>query len=158
MPHPSHRALRAPTWSTSRICSTYLAVCTPTRSTPLCQPSSAESRPPAALWLTRLCWQRKKSGKPRPIKMGELLRSPYAEHLVNQFQVALLRSTASRMHQWCAAKLHVTEAGGERLLANAGGNRPGSCQPVWHRRVAAHPSGSGCALPQWPRSRMAAPV
>ena len=34
---------------------------------------SAGSLPPAARWLTRtrLCWQRKKNGKPRPIKMGE---------------------------------------------------------------------------------------
>ena len=33
---------------------------------------SAGTLPPAARWLTRtrLCWQRKKNGKPRPIKMG----------------------------------------------------------------------------------------
>ena len=31
---------------------------------------------------TRLMWQRKKNGKPRPIKMGEVLRSCYAKHLV----------------------------------------------------------------------------
>ena len=37
---------------------------------------SAGTLPPAARWLTRtrLCWQRKKNGKPRPIKMGEFLR------------------------------------------------------------------------------------
>ena len=45
---------------------------------------SAGTLPPAARW--RLCWQRKKSGKPRPIKMGEVLRSAYAKRLVNQHQ------------------------------------------------------------------------
>ena len=61
---------------------------------------SAGSLPPAARWLTRtrLCWQRKKNGKPWPFKMGELLRSAYAERLVNQQQV-VLRSKALRMHQ-----------------------------------------------------------
>ena len=62
---------------------------------------SAGSLPPAARWLTRtrLCWQRKKNGKLRPIKMGELLRSANAKRLVNQHQV-IPRSKVVRMHQW----------------------------------------------------------
>ena len=61
----------------------------------------AGALPSAARWLTRtrLCWQRKKNGKPKPIKMGELLRSAYAKRLVNQHQVTL-RSKVLRMHQW----------------------------------------------------------
>ena len=53
-----------------------------------CRISSGTLRP-AARWLsrTRLIWQRKESGKPRPIKMGELLRSAYVKRLVNQHQV-----------------------------------------------------------------------
>ena len=45
---------------------------------------SAGTLSPTARWLTRtrLCWQRKKNGTPRPIKMGELLRSAYAKRLV----------------------------------------------------------------------------
>ena len=52
---------------------------------PLCR-LSAGSLPPAATWLTRtrLCWQHNKNGKPGTIKMGELLRSVYAQQLVNQ--------------------------------------------------------------------------
>ena len=40
---------------------------------------------PESRWIsnTRQCWQRKKNGKPRPIKMGEFLRSSYAEHVVH---------------------------------------------------------------------------
>ena len=62
---------------------------------------SSRTLPPAARWLTltRLCWQRKKNGKPRPIKMGEFLRSAYAKRLVNQHHV-LLRSKVLRMHRW----------------------------------------------------------
>ena len=48
---------------------------------------SAGSLPLAARWLTRarLCWQRKKNGKPRPIKMGCCDR-PTPKQLVNQHQ------------------------------------------------------------------------
>ena len=55
---------------------------------------SAAALPSAARWLTRtrLCWQRKKDGKPRPMKMMELL-------LVHQHQV-ILRSKVLRAHQW----------------------------------------------------------
>ena len=62
---------------------------------------SAGTLPPAARWLTRtrLCWQRKKNGKPRPIKMGEFLRSAYAKRLVNLAQVHL-RTKTLHMHQW----------------------------------------------------------
>ena len=62
---------------------------------------SAGTLPPAARWLTRtrLCWQRKKNGKPRPIKMGEFLRSAYAKRLVNLAQVHL-RTKTLHMYQW----------------------------------------------------------
>ena len=104
---------------------------------------SAGSLPPAARWLTRtrLCWQRKKNGKPRPIKMGEFLRSAYAKRLVNLSQVHL-RTKTLRMHQWGGQP-----AGGVRSLVSlarhdrtssaqwhdraAGGVRPGPCQHVW---------------------------
>ena len=57
--------------------------------------------PADARWITRtrLCWQRKKSGKPRPIKMGEFLRSCYVKQLVHQHRVKL-RQTCLGMHQW----------------------------------------------------------
>ena len=63
---------------------------------------------------TRLCWQRKKSGKPRPIKMGELLRSAYAKRLVNQHQLTH-RSKVLRMHQ-------------------RGTSLPGACEGLCHWR------------------------
>ena len=55
----------------------------------------------AARWLTRtrLCWQRKKNNKPRPIKMGEFLLSCYAKRVVNTHRVRL-RTTFLGMHQW----------------------------------------------------------
>ena len=37
--------------------------------------------------------------KPRPIKMGEVLRSCYAKHLVHKHRVKL-RTTCLSMHQW----------------------------------------------------------
>ena len=57
----------------------------------------------AARWLTRtrLCCQRKKNGKLRPIKMEELLRSAFAKWPVNPHQV-ILRSKVLRMHQWAS--------------------------------------------------------
>ena len=64
---------------------------------------SAGTLPPAARWLTRTrLWQRKKNGKPRPIKMGEFLRSAYAKRLVNLAQVHL-RTKTLHMHQWGVA-------------------------------------------------------
>ena len=90
--------------NTSRTCSACLDGFLPTSSTRRSRRCSAGSPPvhsSAALWLTRtwLCWQRKKNGKPRPIKMRELLRSAHAKRLVNQHQVTL-RSKVLRMHQW----------------------------------------------------------
>ena len=68
---------------------------------------SAGSLPPAARWLTRtrLCWQRKKNGKPRPVKIGELLRSAYAK----QHQVKL-RTKALHVHQWSVSLPDACEA------------------------------------------------
>ena len=52
-------------------------------------------------WLTRtrLCWQKKKNGIPRPIKIGELLRSSYAKRTVHRFRRSL-RPTLLNMRQW----------------------------------------------------------
>ena len=82
---------------------------------------SAGSLPPAARWLTRtrLCWQRKKNGKPRPIKTGEFLRSAYAKRLVNLSQVHL-RTKTLHMHQW-------------------GVNLPGACEALCHWRGTIEP-------------------
>ena len=85
----------------------------------------------AARWLTRtrLCWQRKKNGKLRPIKMGEFLRSAYAKRLVNLSQVHL-RTKTLHMHQW-------------------GVNLPGACEALCHWRGTIEPllvSGSGVAV------------
>ena len=82
---------------------------------------SAGSLPPSARWLTRtrLCWQRKKNGKPRPIKMGEFLRSAYAKRLVNLSQVHLHTKTL-HMHQW-------------------GVNLPGACEALCHWRGTIEP-------------------
>ena len=59
---------------------------------------SAGPLPPGGSCV-RGCWQRKKNGKVRPIKMSELLRSPYAEQPVIQHQV-VLGSEALRMNWW----------------------------------------------------------
>ena len=82
---------------------------------------SAGALPLAARWLTRtrLCWQRKKNGKPRPIKMGEFLRSAYAKRLVNLSQVHL-RTKTLHMHQW-------------------GVNLPGACETLCHWRGTIEP-------------------
>ena len=82
---------------------------------------SGGTLPPAARWLTRtrLCWQRKKNGKPRPIKMGEFLRSAYAKRLVNLSQVHL-RTKTLHMHQW-------------------GVNLPGACEALCHWRGTIEP-------------------
>ena len=57
--------------------------------------------PTEARWLTRtrLCWQRKKTGKPRPVKMGEFLRSAYAKKLISRHK-SKLRKVFLGMHQW----------------------------------------------------------
>ena len=77
---------------------------------PPCSAVTAAS--PAARWLTRqrLCCQRKKIGKLRPIKMGEFL-------FVNQHQV--VRCEALRVHQvsvYPAPAKGRRSHGGERLL------------------------------------------
>ena len=98
----------APALSTSPTCSTSRAGFTPTRSrqalSALFCRISAGTLPPAARWLTRtrLCWQRKKNGKPRAIKMGEFLRSAYAKRLVNLAQVHLRTKSPAQSHQWGA--------------------------------------------------------
>ena len=82
---------------------------------------SVGTLPPAARWLTRtrLCWQRKKNGKPRPIKMGEFLRSAYAKRLVNLSQVHL-RTKTLHVHQWVV-------------------NLPGACEALCHWRGTIEP-------------------
>ena len=65
------------------------------------------------------CWQRKKNGKPRPIKMGEFLRSAYAKRLVNLSQVHL-RTKTLHVHQW-------------------GANLPGACEALCHWRGTIEP-------------------
>ena len=57
--------------------------------------------PNALRWITRtrLCWQSKKNGKPRPIKMGELLRSSYAKRY-SKAHMPLLRRHFRKCHQW----------------------------------------------------------
>ena len=82
----------------------------------------------------------RRQGRPRPIKMGEFLRSAYAKRLVNLSQVHL-RTKTLRMHQWgvnlpgaCEALCH-WRGTIEPLVLNgdraAGGGRPGPCQHVW---------------------------
>ena len=74
---------------------------------------SAGTLPPAArrLTRTRLCWQRKKSGKPRPIKMGERLR------LVNQRRVAFAPRSCACISgaSACQVPVTVTATGGAPL-------------------------------------------
>ena len=71
----------------------------------------AGALPDDARWLTgtRLCWQRKKTGKPRPIKMGDVLRSAYAKHLVHKDR-SRLQATFLEMHQWGVGVPGSTEA------------------------------------------------
>ena len=80
---------------------------------------------------TRLCWQRKKNRKPRPIKMGELLRSASATRLVNQHQVTR-RSKVLRMHKWSISL-------------------PGACEGLCHWRGTIDPLAANGTL--WPLAR-----
>ena len=82
-------------------------------------PPPCARRPTAIRTCTRLCWQRKKNGKTRPIKMGEFLCSANARRLVNQHHV-VLRSKALRMHQW-------------------GISLPGACAGLCHWRGTIEP-------------------
>ena len=120
---------------------------------------SAGTLPPAVRWLTRtrLCWQRKKNGKPRPIKMGELLRSAYAKRLVNQHQVTL-RSKVLRMHLWgfslpgaCEGLCHwrgtIGPLAADGTLEPLGRGRPVPGQHVWQRRVTLHSRSPPRTLP-----------
>ena len=104
---------------------------------------SAGTLPPAARWLTRmlLCWQRKTNGKPRPIKVGELLRSAYAKRLVNQHQVILRSPAHAPAHAPVVHQLAWRLRGPLPLARHhralgaraARRGRPGSCQHVWQR-------------------------
>ncbi len=60
-----------------------------------------KAAPNALRWLprTRLCWQKKKTGKPRPIKMGELLRTCYAKRFAKK-HMPKLRKGFRQAHQW----------------------------------------------------------
>ena len=63
--------------------------------------------PTEARWLTRtrLCWQRKKTGKPRPAKMGEFLRSAYAKKLISRHK-SKLRKVFLGMRQRAGDERH----------------------------------------------------
>ena len=60
----------------------------------------AQALPDEARWMTRtrLCWQRKKNGNPRPIKMGEFLRWACATRVVYRGR-SKLRAKTLAMHQ-----------------------------------------------------------
>ena len=47
--------------------------------------------PDEARWLTRtrLCWQRKKNNKPRPIQMAEVVRSSFGKRVVKKHVVSI---------------------------------------------------------------------
>ena len=65
-----------------------------------------------ARWLlrTRLVWVKKKTGNaPRPVKIGEVLRTSFAKRTVRQ-QEAALRPKLLEMHQWGLAMPGGTEA------------------------------------------------
>ena len=104
--------------NTSRTCSACLGGrrCLPCSAG---SPPARSPRPPRGLTRTRLCWQRKKHGKPRPVKMGDILRSAYAQRLVNQHQV-IPRSKVLRMHQWSISL-------------------PGACEGLCHWRGTTEP-------------------
>ena len=80
-------------------------------------------------WLTRtrLTWQRKKSGKPRPIKMGEVLRSSFAKRYTKHHLPAL-RAHFRNAHQW-------------------GVGVPGACEAMVHWRGAVEELATQGAIP-----------
>ena len=51
-------------------------------------------------WIvrTRLVWQKKRNGKPRPIKMGEVLRSSFAKRYTKK-HLHKLRAVFRQAHQ-----------------------------------------------------------
>ena len=100
--------------------------------------------PEAMRWLTRsrLFWQKKKSGKPRPIKMGELLRSTYAKRLSAKHMQVLrptlrtIYASVGRWHPWCSRGHGTLEgnSGGVDQSWEAGANGCIGCrsrQHVW---------------------------
>eukprot|EP00969_Alexandrium_andersonii_P144667 6397320-Alexandrium_andersonii.AAC.1 len=52
-------------------------------------------------WITRtrLMWQRKRNGKPRPIKMGEVVRTSFAKRCTKR-RLPALRARFRAAHQW----------------------------------------------------------
>ena len=60
-----------------------------------------KSLPDAARWITRtrLCWQRKKADTPRPIEMGEFLRSSFAKRYSKKY-CSHVRRQLAKEHQW----------------------------------------------------------
>ena len=85
--------------------------------------------PNSMRWLTRtrLCWQRKRNGKPRPIKMGEVLRSSYAKRYTKKHLPALRRQLRAA-HQW-------------------GNGVPGACEAMAHWRGAVEELAQSGAIP-----------
>ena len=86
---------------------------------------AAKTLAPEMRWLTRtkLCWQRKKTGKPRPIKMGEFLRSSYAKRYSAK-NLPSIRRQMRPAHQWgigipgaCEAMAHWRGAVEECILS-----------------------------------------
>ena len=79
--------------------------------------SPPKNLPDEMRWLTRtrLCWQRKKSGKLRPIKMGEFIRSSYAKK-ASRKHIAAIRRHLRSAHQW-------------------GVGVPGACEAMGHWRT-----------------------
>ena len=57
--------------------------------------------PDEGRWLTRtrLCWQKKKNKKPRPIQMTEVIRSSFGKRYIKQY-AKQIRRAMSEEHQW----------------------------------------------------------
>eukprot|EP00973_Karenia_brevis_P057015 7931794-Karenia_brevis.AAC.1 len=72
--------------------------------------------PSEARWLTRtrLCWQRKKNGQPRPIQMSEVVRSSFGKRYVKKYAKPIRQAMAVE-HQW-------------------GISVPGACESLCHWR------------------------
>ena len=72
--------------------------------------------PDEARWMTRtrLCWQRKKNNKPRPIQMAEVVRSSFGKRMVKKYAAPIRRAMAEE-HQW-------------------GISVPGACESISHWR------------------------
>eukprot|EP00973_Karenia_brevis_P078448 10891870-Karenia_brevis.AAC.1 len=57
--------------------------------------------PGEARWLTRtrLCWQKKKNGQPRPIQMSEVVRSSFGKRYIQKYAKPIRKAMAAE-HQW----------------------------------------------------------